>query len=51
VARIVAKNFKEGLTCFLRQTGESPTNGKLEIMEEQDVKVTQLKKHIIYEWY
>jgi hypothetical protein len=34
----------------LQQAGKSPTNGELEVMEEQDVKVSELKKQIVYEW-
>jgi hypothetical protein len=50
VARIVAKNFLKHFVCFLWQARESPTNGKLAVMEKQDVKVSELKKQIVYEW-
>jgi hypothetical protein len=50
VAKIIAKNSKEHLAYLLRIARELPTNGKLEIMEEQDVKVSELNKQIVYEW-
>ncbi len=50
VARIVGKNSKEHLACLLWQARDSPANGELEVMEEQDVKVSELKKQIVYEW-
>ncbi len=49
VARIVAKNFLKHFVCFLWQARESPTNGKLAVMEKQDVKVSELKKQIVYD--